>query len=150
MLVLRSDLLTGFKNKFFEVDVKNVDYIEVSLDNNILICNLTSRIAKNGFKISGYILNNVLHNCDRCLNSFFINNKINTELFLSNYAKTLEKENNNTIYFSNQETSIDLKNILLEILLVEKPIKNLCTENCKGLCTVCGINLNHKTCACSN
>ena len=150
MLVLRSDLLTGFKNKLFEVDVNNVDHIEISLDNDILICNLTSKTAKNGFKISGYILNNVLHNCDRCLDSFCINNEINTELFLSNNAKTLDKENNNTIYFSNQETSIDLKNMLLEILLVEKPIKNLCAENCKGLCTVCGINLNHKTCTCSN
>ena len=150
MLVLRSDLLTGFKNKLFEVDVNNVDHIEISLDNDILICNLTSKTAKNGFKISGYILNNVLHNCDRCLDSFCINNKINTELILSNNAKTLEKENNNTIYFSNQENSIDFKNILLDILLVEKPIKNLCTENCKGLCTMCGINLNHKTCTCSN
>jgi len=150
MLVLRSDLLTGFKNKFFEVDVKNVNHIEVSLDNNILICNLTSRAIKNGFKISGYILNNVLHNCDRCLDSFCINNKIKTELFLSNNAKILEKENNNTIYFSDQDNSIDFKNILIDILLVEEPIKNLCAEKCKGLCTICGINLNHKTCTCSN
>ena len=150
MLVLRSDLLTGFKNKLFKVDVNNVDHIEVSLDNDILICNLTSKTAKNGFKISGYILNNVLHNCDRCLDSFCINNKINAELFLTNSTKSLDKENNNTIYFSNQETSIDFKNILLEILLIEKPIKNLCTKSCKGLCTICGINLNHKTCTCSN
>jgi len=150
MLVLRSDLLTGFKNKLFEVDVKNVDHIEVSLDNNILICNLTSSVTKSGFKISGHILNNVLHNCDRCLDLFCINNKINTELFLSNNAKTLDNKNNNTIYFSGQETSIDIKNILLEIMLVEKPIKNLCAENCKGICTICGINLNHKTCTCSN
>jgi len=150
MLVLRSDLLTGFKNKLFEVDVNNLDHIEVSLDNDILICNLTSKTAKNGFKISGYILNNVLHNCDRCLDSFCINNKINAELFLTNSTKTSDKENNNTIYFSNQETSIDFKKILLEILLVEKPIKILCAENCKGLCTICGINLNHKTCKCSN
>ena len=83
MLVLRSDLLTGFKNKLFKVDVNNVDHIEVSLDNDILICNLTSKTAKNGFKISGYILNNVLHNCDRCLDSFCINNKFNAELFLT-------------------------------------------------------------------
>ena len=76
--------------------------------------------------------------------------KINAELFLTNSTKSLDKENNNTIYFSNQENSIDFKNILLDILLVEKPIKNLCTENCKGLCTMCGINLNHKICTCSN
>ena len=150
MLVLRSDLLTGFKNKLFEVDVRNVESFDIFLKNDMLICKLASRVVKNGFKISGYILNNVLHNCDRCLDSFCINNKIDTELILSNNAKTLERERNNTIYFSNQENSIDFKNILLEILLVEKPIKNLCAESCKGLCAICGINLNHKTCTCSN
>ena len=134
MLVLRSDLLTGFKKKLFEVNVKNVDHNGVSLDNNILVCNLTSRTAKRGFKISGYILNNVLYNCDRCLDSFCINNKINAELFLTNSTKTLDKENNNTIYFSSQQTSIDFKNILLEILLVEKPIKILCAAIFKSQC----------------
>ena len=150
MLVLRSDLLAGFNDKLFEVNVKNVDYYEVSLDNNLLVCNLTSKIAKNGFKISGYVLNNVLHNCDRCLESYCINNKIHAELLLSSNTKTLEEENNNTIYFSDQEKSIDFKKIFLDILLVEEPIKNLCADRCKGLCTICGINLNHKTCTCYN
>tara|TARA_Y100001970_G_C14223349_1_gene854012 strand:- start:2190 stop:2639 length:450 start_codon:yes stop_codon:yes gene_type:complete len=149
MLVLRSDLLTGFKNKFFEVNIKNVDYSELCLKNNLLICNLTSRVAKNGYKISGYLINNVILNCDRCLESFCANNKINLELFLSNNAKTL-KDENNTIYFSDKENSIDFKKMLLDILLVEIPIKNLCVDDCKGICSICGINLNHNICICNN
>ena len=62
MLVFRSDLLTGFKNKLFETDVKDIDNFGLSLDDNILVCNFTSRVVKNGYKISGYILNNVLYN----------------------------------------------------------------------------------------
>ena len=31
-----------------------------------------------------------------------------------------------------------------------KRAKEACAKNCKGLCTICGINLNHKTCTCSN
>lgn len=54
------------------------------------------------------------------------------------------------IYFLNQENTIDLKNTLLEILLVEIPLKKLCTSLCKGLCSKCGLNLNHKVCSCSN
>ena len=54
------------------------------------------------------------------------------------------------IYFSHQENTIDLKNTLLEILLVEIPLKKLCTSLCKGLCSKCGLNLNHKVCSCSN
>ena len=54
------------------------------------------------------------------------------------------------IYFLNQENTIDLKNTLLEILLVEIPLKKLCTSLCKDLCSKCGLNLNHKVCSCSN
>ena len=54
------------------------------------------------------------------------------------------------IYFLNQENTIDLKNTLLEILLVEISLKKLCTSLCKDLCSKCGLNLNHKVCSCSN
>ena len=54
------------------------------------------------------------------------------------------------IYFLNQENTIDLKNTLLEILLVEIPLKKLCTSLCKDLCSKCGLNLNHKVCSSIN
>ena len=33
-------------------------------------------------------------------------------------------------------------------VLLEVPAKVLCREDCKGLCPVCGANLNHGTCTC--
>jgi uncharacterized protein len=41
---------------------------------------------------------------------------------------------------------IDLKPLLTEYLLVEIPIKPICTENCAGLCPICGCNLNTTNC----
>ena len=150
MIVLRSDLLAGFKNKLFEINVKNLDKINISLENNILVCNFTSRIAKNGFRVSGNIVNNVLYNCDRCLEPFCNNNKVKTNLILTNDSKKIKNDNYKIIYFSDQKNSIDLKNVLLEMLLVETPLKNLCTSSCKGLCSECGFNLNLNVCSCSN
>ena len=89
MIVLRSDLLAGFKNKLFEINVKNLDKINISLENNILVCNFTSRIAKNGFRVSGNIVNNVLYNCDRCLEPFCNNNKVKTNLILTNDSEKI-------------------------------------------------------------
>ena len=148
MIVLRSDLLAGFKNKLFEINVKNQDNIDISLENNILVCNFTSRIEKNGFRVSGNIVNNVLYNCDRCLEPFCNNNKVKTNLILTNDSEKIKNDNYEIIYFSDQKNSIDLKNVLLEMLLVETPLKNLCTSSCKGLCSECGFNLN--VCSCSN
>ena len=41
----------------------------------------------------------------------------------------------------------DVKLISDEIV-VALPTKVLCKEDCKGLCSVCGMNLNHGTCDC--
>ena len=149
-MVLRSDLLTGFNNKLFEIDIKNVDGFDITLVDNKLICNLTSKIVKNGFEISGHIINTILYDCDRCLESFCNKNIINTNLLLSNDSGKLDNQNYGTIYFSDHKDSVDLTKILLEILIIEIPFKKLCTNPCKGLCQVCGINLNYKLCSCSN
>ncbi|MDO8721310.1 MAG: DUF177 domain-containing protein [Syntrophales bacterium] len=43
---------------------------------------------------------------------------------------------------------IDLVPIILEQILLHVPIKILCDESCKGLCSHCGINLNMASCDC--
>ena len=150
MIVLRSDLLTGFKNKLFEIDINDVDGFGIALVDNKLICNFTSKIVNHGFEIFGHIINNVLYDCDRCLEPFCNKNKIKTNLLLSNDLGVTDNEKYEIIYFSDLEDSVDLRKILLEILIIEIPFKILCTNLCKGLCPVCGINLNHKACSCSN
>ncbi len=41
---------------------------------------------------------------------------------------------------------IDLAPLVREYLLLEVPIKSLCRPDCKGLCVVCGADLNVETC----
>ena len=149
MKVLRSDLLTGFKNKLFESDVENIDNLNFILNNNKLVCSFTSKIAKNGFKLDGYIINNIVYDCDRCLKAFSKDNKVNAKLYLLNEVSKIEDNSYETIFFPDQNNSIDLVKTLIEILIVQKPIKNLCFSLCKGLCSSCGKNLNHRTCSCN-
>ena len=40
MKLFRSDLITGFKNKLFETELKKIDNENIALDNNKLICEL--------------------------------------------------------------------------------------------------------------
>jgi len=47
-----------------------------------------------------------------------------------------------------EEDTIDLDRLLYEQIMLQIPIKPLCTEACKGLCPRCGINLNLASCAC--
>ena len=148
MKLFRSDLITGFKNKLFETELQKKDNKSIVLDNNKLICELSSFTIKNGFRISGYILNNVIHECDRCLKVFCINNKISTAFLLSNREDNDQLENYEILHWSLEDNCIDLKDTLLEILFVDIPFKNLCSENCEGICLDCGNNLNDKVCSC--
>lgn len=43
---------------------------------------------------------------------------------------------------------IDLAPLIAAALMVEAPQQPLCDEDCKGLCPVCGCNLNQETCSC--
>ena len=45
-----------------------------------------------------------------------------------------------------EDGNIDFAPILREYLLLELPINPVCKEDCKGLCSICGENLNQKTC----
>jgi uncharacterized protein len=43
---------------------------------------------------------------------------------------------------------IDLAPVICEQIILQVPIKVLCSEDCKGLCQRCGINLNNSSCNC--
>lgn len=43
---------------------------------------------------------------------------------------------------------IDLGDVIEEGLILALPMKPLCSPNCKGLCPVCGCDLNYHHCSC--
>ncbi|AKU91248.1 YceD family protein [Vulgatibacter incomptus] len=52
----------------------------------------------------------------------------------------------NQILYSGRE--IDLAPIVREQILLALPMDSLCRDDCKGLCQVCGLNLNEGACSC--
>lgn len=47
-------------------------------------------------------------------------------------------------------TSIDLDEIIYTNLFLNLPSKQLCSDDCKGLCPICGANLNKTDCGCKS
>jgi len=50
-------------------------------------------------------------------------------------------------YFSGQ-SELDVTSDIRDALLLSIPFKLLCSEDCKGLCPGCGVNLNFEECKC--
>jgi len=58
----------------------------------------------------------------------------------------LTPEELETSYY--QSDFIDLTPIIFEQIILQIPMKALCSEECKGLCPNCGVNLNTSSCNC--
>lgn len=63
--------------------------------------------------------------------------------------KTLEDEENDDYVFVHQG-KLDIDETLCEQILLELPAKHLCSEDCKGLCPVCGKDRNIDPCDCES
>lgn len=50
------------------------------------------------------------------------------------------------VYFRGPQ--IDLAIGIREAIILSQPIMQLCKDDCRGLCPVCGINLNTGSCSC--
>ncbi|MBQ4474215.1 MAG: DUF177 domain-containing protein [Lachnospiraceae bacterium] len=45
-------------------------------------------------------------------------------------------------------TNLDVERLIYDEILLDFPLQTLCREDCKGICKVCGVNLNRETCSC--
>ena len=83
--------------------------------------------------------------CDRCLSPFAQAYDVPLEHTL---VATLEDEENDD-YILLDQYQLDLADLALADILLELPYKSLCREDCRGLCTMCGKNLNEGLCGCT-
>ncbi len=86
--------------------------------------------------------------CDRCNDEFDLNIK-NSFQNIYLFGKNDGGNENANIYFIPPDVDkIVLDNDVFEYANLAIPLKILCSENCKGLCPVCGSNLNSSECGC--
>ena len=83
--------------------------------------------------------------CDRCLSAFERAYEVPLEHIL---VATLEDEENDE-YILLDQYQLDLADLTLADILLELPYKSLCHEDCRGLCPMCGKNLNEGLCGCT-
>lgn len=84
--------------------------------------------------------------CDRCLTELKQDYSYD---FSHTVVPSLQSEGDiYDTYLVAQHDSIDMNETAISDLLLMLPTKMLCREDCKGLCDICGCNLNERTCNC--
>lgn len=81
--------------------------------------------------------------CDRCLK------ELDRE-YLFDFKRIVVKNVNsdNDEFIVAENDRIDLTEIAVSDILLSLPTKILCKDDCKGLCPVCGCDLNESDCGC--
>jgi len=82
--------------------------------------------------------------CDRCSEDYKQPWKVTVHFML---AEELQDDEQDDILLLS-DGQIDLGELFREDLILNMPAKNLCEENCKGLCNSCGVNFNVASCTC--
>lgn len=82
--------------------------------------------------------------CDRCLKEF---EKTFFYEFEHIIVKSLVNEDNDD-YIIAENDKVDFNEVAVSDLLLRLPSKILCKDDCKGLCMVCGCDLNESECDC--
>ncbi|WP_297213277.1 MULTISPECIES: YceD family protein [Thermodesulfovibrio] len=103
--------------------------------------------------IKGVVSGEVELQCSRCLKDYIM--PIRT-LFEITYHPVEELNRDELVELKRDEMDVDFyrdglietEDIVRDQILLNIPMKPLCAENCKGLCPVCGNDLNEKDCGC--
>lgn len=81
------------------------------------------------------------HTCDRCLKDFQREYQLSFDHIV---VPSLSGDNDDYIVADGE--CIEMNDIAVTDILLQLPVKILCKEDCKGLCMVCGCDLNQCTC----
>ena len=83
--------------------------------------------------------------CDRCLKKTVMDYTVEINRTI---ATSLENEENDDIAVV-PDMQLDLDDFCYPDIVMNLPTKLLCKETCKGLCSVCGKDLNEGDCGCT-
>jgi uncharacterized protein len=103
--------------------------------------------------VSGVMDTVVELQCGRCLKNFDMDIKSRLEV-VYHPAKEIGKEEHRELKGDELESgfysddTLDTVDVLREQLLLSVPMRPLCSEDCKGLCPVCGADLSEVQCNC--
>lgn len=127
----------------FQMGARSIG-LESGFDYDIVLTN-----SGEGILATGLVRGTFQTECDRCLapTSFDIAAEVSC-YYLFAEPEDGEDEDEDFGLVDASDGTVDLSEAIQGAIAAEIPFVILCREDCKGLCPVCGCNLNEQTCSC--
>jgi len=146
--------LGGKFSRVYGINELALDDREVRLIDPAKVHGRIKRSA-NEVELSGELTARVEAPCGRCLqtvrlpiHSEFVERFVPTVSWRTEEQHELHEEDLNLAVFDGE--TIDLDDVVREEILLALPGHILCSEECKGLCSICGIDRNFSSCQCES
>ncbi len=141
---------------FDDLEEKELNLAEKKYFTSLKIVNARISITKKALGVSAdfNVQFNVELTCARCLTSFTqdFNESLHLDYvagkdpLLSSEKVELKSGDIDKVYYTGPD--IDLSIGIREIIILAIPPAPLCSKDCKGICPICGKNLNREKCNC--
>ncbi len=139
-----------FDRQTFEHSCSAGEYLDdkETFPDNILI---RATVAREGnslrldleAELSGYFT------CDRCGSSFTRLQEFGGEFFFTfDEGESIATDREHAV-IPKGAVSLDISQEIRDLIILSVPSKILCRDDCRGLCSQCGTNLNEKKCKCT-
>jgi uncharacterized protein len=125
----------------FQFDFPSI-HLHPDLDLNNLVGTAKISRTPQGLLVQGRFHAGFESECVRCLTDYEQPLEID---FSELYAFSTRSVSESGLILP-EDAHIDLEPLVREYLLIEIPISPLCRPDCKGLCPVCGEDLNERLC----
>ena len=155
MLINLSDVLSEQHKTVDETAVLDLDFIEINLGKFPIISKepvhvVVRHIEGRQLEIDAQTKVTIIIPCDRCLEDvqteFDLDFQKHVDLSITDAE--LPEGFDESDYIEGYHLDVD--KLIFNEILIGWPTKVLCRENCKGICNVCGQNLNKGTCNCED
>lgn len=125
----------------YNPDVALIDIPSAEFDGAVAIVGTVTLTGEHSAYVEGEAKFSIKGDCTRCLKE-----TINT--YIARFEEAVSPDDENGYPVKND--TIDLSKIVDDAIMMNVPIAFLCSDECKGICSGCGVNLNDEDCKCKN
>ena len=159
--------VTNLQKKVFSKE-KFVAYLDIGVgehglfersDRGDLKLELWLESSPDGIRVKGDLSGSVFLDCTRCLEEYRQDLEIAVDEFYrrpglsavdADGGRLAEAEVVEEDDYVIDEGTIDLNLLVNDAVMLSLPMRRLCDDECRGLCQICGTNLNEGECGCSS
>lgn len=131
------DDLTSFDESVIRVD-------EISLD-------LAIQQSEGEFYCQGRATAQVMLECARCLSEYETEITAKADFIICSADDAASRSGSDSelyVSFQGNALTVDIVEPVRQALVLAMSMKPVCSDDCRGLCQSCGVNLNEKSCDC--